>query len=291
MTATTPPAGPPATRPQPRGADLGTLGGISWLLRRDGRPYRSLLGPPAATWQVALGALGVLVASVPAMVLGTEVNKAFYGDATPPMFAVVDVPPLASTVSVLVMPLLAELAEPVAYLGVALPRLERRIGRPWIAAAIVVVVWAAEHACYPLLTSGGSLDFRLAAYRVVSVLPFLATWTAAYGLLRPWPAAAADHGGQVGVQRRHRARRGPGHSRMRSSHHGLRSTMIRPDGSRVATGMEVAVEQEHGGTRLTILHRGGVTVDGREQFAGSWASILDGLGRVVAARVTGMDGP
>jgi hypothetical protein len=96
------------------------------------------------------------------------------------MFAVVEVPPLASVLGVLVVPLLAELAEPVAYLGVVLPRLEERLGRPWLAATIVVVVWAAEHACYPLLTSGGGVDLEFAAYRVGSVLPFLATWTALY---------------------------------------------------------------------------------------------------------------
>jgi hypothetical protein len=160
--------------------DLGTLAVVGWLLRRDGNSYRGLLGPPAAAWQVALGALGVLAASVPAMAYSAELNTAFYGAATPPVFAVVDLPPLASAFSVLVVPLLAELAEPVAYLGVVLPRLERRIGRPWVAATIVVAVWAAEHALYPLLTSHGSLDLEFAAYRVVSVLPFLATWTAAY---------------------------------------------------------------------------------------------------------------
>jgi hypothetical protein len=160
--------------------DLGTLGVIGWLLRRDRGSYRGLLGPPTPAWQAAVGAVGVLAASIPAMVLGAEVNKAVYGDAVPPMFAVVDLPPLASVVSVLVVPLLAELAEPVAYLGVVLPRLERRLGRPWLAAAIVVVVWAAEHACYPLLVSDGGLDLGFAAYRVGSVLPFLAIWTAAW---------------------------------------------------------------------------------------------------------------
>jgi hypothetical protein len=45
---------------------------------------------------------------------------------------------------------------------------------------IVVVIWSAEHARYPLLISGGGLDLEFAAYRVVSVLPFLATWTALY---------------------------------------------------------------------------------------------------------------
>ena len=161
--------------------DLGTLGVIGWLLRRDHRSYRGLLGPPTAAWQVALGALGVLAASVPAVVFSGQLTSALYGqDAIAPMFAVVDVPPLASIFSVLVVPVLAELAEPVAYLGVVLPRLEKRIGRAWLAATIVVLVWAAEHALYPLLVSGGGLDLGFAAYRVVSVLPFLAIWTAAY---------------------------------------------------------------------------------------------------------------
>jgi hypothetical protein len=161
--------------------DLGTLGVIFWLLGRDGRSYRGLLGPPTAAWQVAVGALGVLAASVPAVVFSGELTSAVYGDdAIPPMFAVVDLPPLASVVSVLVVPLLAELAEPVAYLGVVLPRLERRLGRAWLAATIVVVVWAGEHALYPLLTSDGGLDWEFAAYRVGSVLPYLAIWTAAY---------------------------------------------------------------------------------------------------------------
>jgi Type II CAAX prenyl endopeptidase Rce1-like len=161
--------------------DLGTLGVIFWLLGRDGRSYRGLLGPPTAAWQVAVGALGVLAASVPAVVFSGELTSAVYGDdAIPPMFAVVDLPPLANVVSVLVVPLLAELAEPVAYLGVVLPRLERRLGRAWLAATIVVVVWAGEHAFYPLLTSGGGLDLEFAAYRVGSVLPYLAIWTALY---------------------------------------------------------------------------------------------------------------
>lgn len=173
--------------------DLGTLGLIGWSLRRAGGSYRRLLGPPAAGWQVALGAVGVLAASVPAMAWSAELNRALFGDAAAPMFAVVDVPPWASAFSVLVVPLLAELAEPVAYLGVLLPRLEQRIGRPWIAAAVVVVVWAAEHAFYPLLISDGGLDLGFAAYRAVSVLPFLATWTALYYALgrRLLPVMAA----------------------------------------------------------------------------------------------------
>jgi Type II CAAX prenyl endopeptidase Rce1-like len=160
--------------------DLGTLGVIVWLLRRDGGTYRDLLGPPTKAWQVAVGAAAVLAASVPAVVFSAELTSALYGDGIAPMFAVVDLPSWASVVSVLVVPLLAELAEPVAYLGVVLPRLEERIGRSWIAALIVVAIWAAEHALYPLLTSGGGLDLGFAAYRVGSVLPYVAIWTALF---------------------------------------------------------------------------------------------------------------
>jgi hypothetical protein len=160
--------------------DLGTLGVILWLLKRDHGSYRRLLGPPTTFWQVALGAAGVLAASVPAVAFTSELTSARYGDAIAPMFAVVDLPPWASVLSVLVVPLLAELAEPVAYLGVVLPRLEERLGRSWLAATIVVALWAGEHALYPLLVSGGGLDWEFAAYRVGSVLPFLAAWTALF---------------------------------------------------------------------------------------------------------------
>jgi membrane protease YdiL (CAAX protease family) len=174
--------------------DLGTLGVIFWLLKREGGSYRRLLGPPTTAWQVALGAAGVLAASVPAVAFSAQLTSARYGDGSiAPMFAVVDLPPWASVLSVLVVPLLAELAEPVAYLGVVLPRLERRLGRSWLAATVVVAVWAGEHALYPLLVSGGGLDWGFAAYRVGSVLPFLAAWTALYYALgrRLLPVMAA----------------------------------------------------------------------------------------------------
>jgi membrane protease YdiL (CAAX protease family) len=174
--------------------DLGTLGVIGWLLGRDHGSYRGLLGPPTTAGQVALGALGVLAASVPAVVFSSQLTSARYGqDATAPMFAVVELPPWASMLSVLVVPLLAELAEPVAYLGVVLPRLEQRLHRSWLAATIVVALWAGEHALYPLVVSGGGLDLEFAAYRVVSVLPFLAAWTAAWYALgrRLLPVMAA----------------------------------------------------------------------------------------------------
>ena len=64
------------------------------------------------------------------------------------------------------------------------------------------------------------------------------------------------------------------------------STMTMPDGSSLDTGMEVAFVEEDGGTRLTIVQSGFPTAEARDDFVGGWPSILDGLGRAVAARVT-----
>ena len=63
------------------------------------------------------------------------------------------------------------------------------------------------------------------------------------------------------------------------------STMTMPDGSSVDTGLLVTFEEEDGGTRMTILQSGFATDRLRDDFAGGWPSILDGLWRVVAARV------
>jgi hypothetical protein len=160
--------------------DLATLAILMRVIRRHGVTYRSLLGPRTPSWQVAIGAAAVLAASAPAIFFSSELNTAIYGDVTPPMLAVVDVPAPAAAFSVVVWPLLAELAEPVAYLGVILPALERRLGQAWLAAAIVVAIWAAEHAFFPILLTEGGVDVVFAAYRVISVLPFLAIWTALY---------------------------------------------------------------------------------------------------------------
>jgi hypothetical protein len=160
--------------------DLGTLAVIGLLLRRHGVSYRRLLGPPAAWWQVGLGAVAIIAATAPAIFFSAELTSAWYGDVSPPMLTVVDVPAPAAAFSVLVVPLLAELGEAVAYLGVILPRLERAFGSSWIAAPIVVVIWAAEHAFFPILVRDDGIDLMFAAYRVISVLPFLAIWTALY---------------------------------------------------------------------------------------------------------------
>jgi hypothetical protein len=161
--------------------DLATIGLIVGFLRRSGRSYRSLLGPPAAAWQIGLGVPVVLTASLPAVVFSSELTSAIYGaGATPPMLTIIDVPLPAAIWVAVAWPILAELAEPVAFLGIVLPALERRTGSPWIAAPLMVAIWALEHAFFPVLLDGTAVDATFAAYRVLSVLPFLAMWTALY---------------------------------------------------------------------------------------------------------------
>jgi uncharacterized protein YndB with AHSA1/START domain len=63
------------------------------------------------------------------------------------------------------------------------------------------------------------------------------------------------------------------------------ATMRMPDGTTLDTDMEVTFEEvAPGRTRLTIVQRGFPTPGLRDELAGGWPSILDGLGRVVAAR-------
>jgi hypothetical protein len=50
----------------------------------------------------------VLAATVPAVAVSTEVTKAFYGDTTLPMFALVDVPMWANIFAVLLVSVLTD---------------------------------------------------------------------------------------------------------------------------------------------------------------------------------------
>ena len=68
------------------------------------------------------------------------------------------------------------------------------------------------------------------------------------------------------------------------------ATMTMPDGTSFDTEVEVTFEPAAPGrTRLTIVQRGFPTTGLRDEIAGGWPSILDGLGRVVATRAAGRD--
>lgn len=64
-----------------------------------------------------------------------------------------------------------------------------------------------------------------------------------------------------------------------------RSTMTMPDGWSFETELQVTFELENGKTRMRIVQSGFPTAELRDSFRGGWAGILDGLERVVHARV------
>jgi hypothetical protein len=65
-----------------------------------------------------------------------------------------------------------------------------------------------------------------------------------------------------------------------------RSMMTMPDGSSGDMGMEVTFREHDGRTRVTIVQGGFLVAGVPDEFPGGTASILGGLGRAAAARVT-----
>jgi uncharacterized protein YndB with AHSA1/START domain len=65
------------------------------------------------------------------------------------------------------------------------------------------------------------------------------------------------------------------------------STMKMPDGSSLHTHVRVTFDPENGKTRIRIVQRGFASRELRDSFESGWASILEGLARLVDARVAG----
>jgi uncharacterized protein YndB with AHSA1/START domain len=73
----------------------------------------------------------------------------------------------------------------------------------------------------------------------------------------------------------------------RPRHLAYTSTMSMPDGSSLHTRTQVSFVDDAGRTRLTITQSGFPTAELRDEFRDGWGGILDGLGRVIAARARG----
>jgi uncharacterized protein YndB with AHSA1/START domain len=63
--------------------------------------------------------------------------------------------------------------------------------------------------------------------------------------------------------------------------------MTMRDGSELQTHVRVTFEPENGKTRIRIVQRGFPDAEIRDGFTSGWGSILDGLERVVHARLAG----
>jgi uncharacterized protein YndB with AHSA1/START domain len=65
------------------------------------------------------------------------------------------------------------------------------------------------------------------------------------------------------------------------------SSMRMPDGSNIRTHVRVTFDPENGKTRIRIVQRGFPRGELRDSFESGWASILEGLARIIDARVAG----
>ncbi len=162
--------------------DVGTLALLALLLRSESRRFSDLVRPHSGWLPTGLLAVGVVVATAPAVVGTSLIGSAWYGNA-PPLFEVVDLPLLATAHTILIWPLVAEITEGLVFLAYALPRLEGKLGSRTFSAATVVLAWSLSAAVYPILLGDGRIDLGFALYRAVSLLPVLAVWTTLYLVL------------------------------------------------------------------------------------------------------------
>ena len=173
-------------------ADLGSLGALAWLARREGTHLAVLgsLDRRRVGGGEVLRGLGAVLALAPAVGASALVTRVFYRGALPPQVSLPrDLLAWATTYSVLVWPAVWGFAEETTYLGYALPRLEARTGHTWPSVGAVALAWALQHLALPFLP-----DRRYLAARVLSALPVTAATTALYVVTgRRLPAMMVAH--------------------------------------------------------------------------------------------------
>ncbi len=158
-------------------ADLGCLGVLRWLLRREGLRLRDLLsGGRRGREQDVKDGLVAIGAQCLAGAASSLLTWPFYPTGVPPLITIVRVPWWARVYGVLVWPVLWVTTEELVYLGYTFPRLEAQLGSTRRAAALVVVCWGPlQHPALPALP-----DRRHIAYRALTALPPIAMQTALY---------------------------------------------------------------------------------------------------------------
>jgi membrane protease YdiL (CAAX protease family) len=150
--------------------DILCLLALVWALRIEGRRLRDLVVLGAGGLRAQFTAIPLyLLALVPFVAGSALIAMPFYSGAPPGQIAVIDLPVWATVFSVAVWPLVWAVTEQLFYLGYLLPRLERLTGRTWLAVAIVVVAWGAQHLAIPFIADGTYLLSRLLTALLVAL--------------------------------------------------------------------------------------------------------------------------
>jgi membrane protease YdiL (CAAX protease family) len=162
--------------------DLGCLAGMFWLARREGLRLRDLFGFDRKRLgrDVLLG-VGLFLAVFPVTIIGGTMLASWliFGTTQAPMYAGEltgrVLPWWGVLYSLTLWWLVWSPTEELTFNGYVLPRLEALTRRPWLAVAVVGLLWAAMHAAIPTL-----FDARYLAWRTLSFLPLCLTMSAVY---------------------------------------------------------------------------------------------------------------
>jgi len=144
--------------------DILCLLALVWLTRREGKKIIDLIGVKGKDILKQLAWTPVyLLAVAPTAILASVITQAFYGNALPPMIAVVDLPPMGALYSILVWPIIWVITEELVYLGYLLPRMEVLSGKTWKAVLIVIFFWGFQHLAMPFIPDEKYLISRVLA--------------------------------------------------------------------------------------------------------------------------------
>jgi hypothetical protein len=169
--------------------DVGCIGGLWWLVRREGITLLDLTGFDRQRLGKDL-LLGVaLIPPSLLLILAGNYGSSFlvYGDfRAPDVFA--PLPLWAALYGVLVFPLVWGITEQATYSGYSLPRLQILSGSTALAVALVAIFWSFQHAVMPL-----TLDPHFMIYRALAPLPFSTFQALLYLRLRRIVPLATAH--------------------------------------------------------------------------------------------------
>lgn len=164
--------------------DLGCLGLLLWLTRREGIRLRDLVGFDKSKLKsdILLG-LGIFVVVFPLAILGGGMlgNLIAYGTLQPEYPAggfIRTLPLLAVLYSRLLWWPLWSFTEELTFQGYSLPRLRVVTGRSWLAIALVSFGWALQHSFLPWINA------QHAFYMFIAFVPLTLAMQAIYLRIR-----------------------------------------------------------------------------------------------------------
>jgi hypothetical protein len=173
--------------------DVGCLGLLMWLTRREGIRLRDLIGLVSGKLKadIVLG-LGIFVIVFPAtMLVGGMLAKLItygsVGAAFPEATYIRTLPVLAVLYSRVLWWPLWSVTEEMTYNGYALPRLNAMTGSPWLSVAIVAFFFSIQHSFLSLA------GFRYGFYVFLTFIPLTVALELIYLRVRRLPPLIVGH--------------------------------------------------------------------------------------------------